>query len=443
MKHYTLISFVGTGAFKKDGGKEGYSEASYQFPNGTTYTTNIFLEALLKSGYRSIKKVILLGTRTSSWDVLLADIRSDSSSPDYGSLWSKIIDECESAGISDESAALLEEALSKKLCLPVAIKVHTPVIDAETIPEIFPIYNTLVSELAPETDILLDITHSFRSLPILVYQALQFGLTGLPPRNVELIYGEIRNNGLSPARDLSQYWQLSQITEAKNLFARRLDGKRLAQLLHDEWPQGEELISRFSTIVECNLALDIPKWLKDANRDLGRPLKGTEPEWVLEIRKIVQSEIVEKISPAKGNRSLKTSEVLRSFSALLEQHGLFIQAIITLQVALETRTIEAFGSPDDIGDYSAWHDIDGPNYQKNYQQKREALNVVHPLRDIESIRNAIAHGGYKKRWGSKASKGLSFTAQEIRDALKKSKEAVQIFFDNVRPKDSVVEGQVP
>jgi CRISPR-associated Csx2 family protein len=422
MSNYTLISFIGTGQYNKDGEHEGYTMAKYQFPQGNIYETRLFLEALLQAAYKPVKKIILIGTRTSNWDVLLADMRSNSSGKpaDYTDLWGRLFEECESkpaAGITEESHRLLEKALTEKTGVPVVITYHTPEIDAATIPEIFPVYSSLAKELAEDTDILLDITHGFRSMPLLVYQALQFGLAGDSRRKVELIYGEIRRNAVSPVRDLSEYWRLSEISAAKSLFFRKLDGTRLAAFLYDEWKDGEALITRFSDIVECNLSLDMPRWIKDTRRALSRPLKGTEPAWILELRDFLAEGIVKKID------SPWTSDILRAFSRLLEEHGLRIQAIITLQAALEARTIEYCGSVDAIGDYDAWQSI----YREQYLLKRRDLSQGRILDTLERVRNGIAHGGYKDK------RGKVFTSKEIGDALKNSKQAVHAYFEQVNP----------
>jgi CRISPR-associated Csx2 family protein len=420
--YYTLISFIGTGQYNKKGEHEGYKTTEYQFPNGKTYKTSLFLEALFLAEYKPIKKIILIGTRTSNWDALLADMQSNPGGKpaDHTDLWERLVEECESeaaAGITEESCRLLEKALTEKTGVPVVIKYHTPEIDAATIPEIFPVYSSLVKELAENTDILLDITHGFRSMPLLVYQALQFGLAGDSLRKVELIYGEIRRNAASPARDLSEYWRLSEISAAKNLFFRKFDGARLAPFLHDAWGEGENLINRFSAIVECNLSLDMPRWIQDAKRALSRPLKGTEPDWILELRNFLKEEVIKKVE-----RPLN-SDMLRAFSRLLEEQGLRIQAIITLQAALEARTVEYYGSAGEIGDYDAWQE----KYRSEYLSKRRELSQGRTLGTLEWVRNSIAHGGYKDN------QGKAFTSQEIGNALKNSKNAVHEYFEQVNP----------
>ena len=257
-----------------------------------------------------------------------------------------------------------------------------------------------------------------------MYQALQFGLAGLPRCKVELIYGEFipEKKNYSNARDLSQYWFLSTLTEAKNLFIRRLDGKPLAELLKPEWEEGSALIAQFSDLVECNFALDIPQWITDTKRSLARSVKGTEPEWILEIRYLLQNQIIKKIDYKY------TSDILRSYARLLEYHGLIVQAIITLQAALETRTIEAFGPADDIGNYDLWQST----YKNHYLAQKDRLAITGVLFQIERMRNKIAHGGYQDK---DKERYIKSRAKEIQRILKETRQAIHQYFTEVKPKE--------
>lgn len=86
------------------------------------------------------------------------------------------------------------------------LKVHTQNIDFDTSEEVFACYKSLVPEIADDSDILFDITHGFRSMPILMYQTLQFVFSNNQSRKVELVYGEyIQSVDISYVRDLSKY----------------------------------------------------------------------------------------------------------------------------------------------------------------------------------------------------------------------------------------------
>ena len=178
---YTLISFVGTG-IKKDG---EYQSTRYVFPDKKEFETKKFAEALLELEYRNFSKVIFLGTTTSAWE-MFAEGNDD--------LCMKLMEARSDKSFSEELKKELENYLSEKLHIPVVIKYHTDRIDEDTSLEIFNLYSSIVPEITDE-NILVDITHSFRSMPIMLYQAMQFSVSQNEKiKNVELVYGEYRAN---------------------------------------------------------------------------------------------------------------------------------------------------------------------------------------------------------------------------------------------------------
>jgi CRISPR-associated Csx2 family protein len=405
---------------------DGYQKTTYRFVDSqgkeSDYTGNVFLEVLLEAKYRPIAKIILLGTTTSSWDALLADIQIEKGVPtDNTELWTQVLDACRGSGITDVLERELEMILSQKLGVPVIIKTHEPKIDEDTIPDIFPVYNSLIGDIEKNTDILLDITHGFRSMPLFVYQALQFSIAGQSESTVELVYGEyIREHHISFVRNLSLYWHLSTITEAKNLFETVFDGTLLSQKIERYWGKGAKAILRLSEIVECNFSLQIDEFLRQLKNALKEKMQN-EPAWVSDVRNFLD-DIHNRLSDTS------VSKILRKYSKLLEEKGLITQAVIALQVALETAVAEKYAGADYIGDYE-WiqNDIYGGKLRiKNIRDTIKARNRADfdALLALENMRNKIAHGGSLDR------KSNSYpSAASIPAILKKGNRAADIFFE--------------
>ena len=122
---YTLISSVGTGMYK-----EGYRKTVYCFPAGEKIETHIFLDALLKNKYRDISKIILVGTVTSGWDMLI-DVEDG--------LWERVCEAKENNAIDQIIISEIESYLSNKFNIPTVIKCHTDRIENETSEDIFKI----------------------------------------------------------------------------------------------------------------------------------------------------------------------------------------------------------------------------------------------------------------------------------------------------------------
>ncbi len=377
---YTLISFVGTG-IKKDG---EYQSTRYVFPDKKEFETKKFAEALLELKYRDFSKVIFVGTTTSAWE-MFAEGDDD--------LCMKLMEARTNRNFSDELKTELENCISEKLQIPVVIKYHTDKIDEDTSLEIFNLYSSIVPEITDE-NILVDITHSFRSMPILLYQAMRFSvLQNEKIKNVELVYGEYTSDEkCSYVRNLSSYWKYSQITNAVSIFEEKLDGFALADLIEKDWESGSKAIKRFSEIVQTNFCLQIV----EVSRQLKNSLKKYPENAPAYLGKVKSS--VEKICKLIDSENKKLSLALYEFSNFLYEHKLNIQAVICLQVAVETAICEKFESENQIGDYGWWQDNGKKHLQKI--KNKNFKNISEPLGNLEGFRNQVAHGGARNKDGN-------------------------------------------
>ena len=374
---YTLISSVGTGMYK-----EGYRKTVYCFPSGEKIETHIFLNALLKNKYRDISKIILVGTVTSGWDMLISV---------DDELWIQVCEAKENNAIDQSIISEIESYLSNKFNIPTVIKYHTDKIVNGTSEEIFNLYSSIIPEITDE-NILFDITHGFRSMPILLYQALQFSISQNPKiKNVELVYGEyIESKKESYVRDLSNYWRYSQISDALNVFKTKLDGYKLAELIENDWLEGSKVIKRLSDIVQTNFSLQIIEVSKQINNSL-KKYPPNAPNWLEDVKLFLE----EILNCVTSNFMYKS---LRKYAEFLFERKLNVQAIITLQVAVETYIAEKNGCRDKIGDYDWWQSEGRALLNKI--KKNDWKNIGNPLTNLEGFRNQIAHGGGTNRDGN-------------------------------------------
>jgi hypothetical protein len=167
------------------------------------------------------------------------------------------------------------------------------------------------------------------------------------------------------------------------MFEEKLDGKILAKKVAPYWEAGGKSLDCLSEVVECNFAFKIPDVLRQIKNAL-QSFPEEAPDWV----KDVCGEL------AKIHKRLQSDSVakcLREYSTLLEEKKLITQAVITLQMAIETAITEKYASTDFIGDYDWWQEY-GDDFYKN---ERRALSREDSdaLKEIEHLRNAIAHGG--------------------------------------------------
>jgi len=421
MEGYTLISSIGTGMYKKEG---GYRDTVYQFPNGKKWPTKIFLKAILEAEYyRPIKKVILAGTTSSSWDVLIP--------PDADAgFWSKILDECERNVFSDASKKELESKLSEwNNNIKFEIVLHTNEFTLENVENVFNKYLEIPGLLEPETNILFDITHGFRSMPLLIFQSLQLNARDIYGRKIELVYGEyIEEEKISHVRDLSEYWDYYEISSAIKLFEESFDGKQLADKISGHWESGAKFLKRFSEIVECNFSLQLPEALKQLKNALAGYNETGKPQWVNDVRNKLAG-IFKELHQEAGEK-YPVSKTVWEYSKLLRKKNLVTQAVIALQVVPETAVAEKY-DPSKIGDFSwfnGYYDekkskkIEGTGDAKLKEIRKRNQKLSCSLGQIERLRNQIAHGG------GKDSKGNYPHQANIPGILKPIDDMIEIFF---------------
>lgn len=421
---YTLIASIGTGMYDRSKNDDtGYRKTRYRFSNGVEIASRLFLLPILQSGLWDISEVILIGTRTSSWDALLAqDCNKDDEHED---LWIRLFSECEAAesgGVSDESLEHLRKLLQEKHGIKFILRVHGSEIDKISLPDIFPIYKELPRLMSPQNKILLDITHGFRSMPMFLYQSLRFVSTINRVENVEIIYGEyIVENEVSVVRDLSLFWELSEASEAFEVFRNSLSGEALAAMINSWWPQGANWMKGFTSLVKTNYVLQI----RESIRQLGNALNTIQPDTLMMWRSEVVSEC--RSIYARFDHCTCISAMVLELSKLLEERGLLTQTVISLQIAVETRIIESLYDRNKMGDYEYWSAPGGPKEYKNQFQYDQKLPA---LRELEHERNRIAHGGGNDVWKSQPKPDGIITKKN----LERYRSAVDILFEKCKVK---------
>jgi len=391
--------------YKKEG---GYRETTYKFPDtGRENTTTLFLNAIFEEEYRPIKQVILVGTRTSSWDMFIADPNNNED------LFLKIHEDCRNKekGIDADSIIVLEKKLSEwHNNIPFKIIVHTNEINQENVEKIFSAYGEIPKLLASDTGILFDISHGFRSMPLLVFQSLQLNASKIFGRRVELIYGEyIEDEKISYVRDLSKYWEYYEIGSAIKLFEEKLDGKILAEKIMPFWESGAKFLIRLSEIVECNFSLQIPEALKQLKNAIVAYTESGNQQWVTDVKDMLVK-IYNDLSVEKGEE-YPVARTIWKYSNILREKKLITQAVIALHVVVETIIAEKFApdQPEKIGDYrwfNGYYDeqkkrkIEGVGEKKLRQicKKNKQLGIT--ISKLEGFRNRIAHGGGKDKKGN-------------------------------------------
>ena len=384
---YTLISMIGTG--KAPGNPNGYVETDYDFGNGKHFTTRLFMQAVLQSR-KDIDQIILLGTDTSSWESLV-DVNDGNKETE--NLWYSLAEKTE--GKDKDILGKLSEYLTKRFNREVIIDFHTHKIDDSTSEELFNCYTGITKRVKSNNNILFDITHGFRSMPILLYQSLQYSLSKACNRDVEIIYGELdqsKNDKDKPiqygyARSLSSYWKYSEFSNALDVFESKLDGFRLAELIEKDWKLGSVAIRRFSEIVQTNFALHIFEIATQMKTAISA-YPNNASKWHSRV-KILFEEVVSFVDANNKAQSLY------KYSSFLYEKHLIVQAIITLQISIEAAITKHLNIEYKLGDYK-WWDKEG---RFELYKLKDSNKFGQDLDKLNDFRNQVAHGGGKDKNG--------------------------------------------
>jgi CRISPR-associated Csx2 family protein len=205
----TLLTFVGRTAANRD-----YRFARYRFDDGIEVESKLFAAAALswlrRTG-RAPDRLLVVGTPTSGWDVLmelverLAPVMSDDALA-----WAVPVSETLASG-PVETAMLREFESRFSSALGLRVELVLSLNDGDSV------FAVLDAALTPDERVILDITHSFRTMPVhaLVALGAMRWLKGV--ELVDILYGSLDEkgaDGASAARSLGATARLAHATPA-------------------------------------------------------------------------------------------------------------------------------------------------------------------------------------------------------------------------------------
>lgn len=383
----TLITFVGLG--KPDGG--GYIKTTYDFGDNKHIKSSCFAEAVRQSGKFSFDEVLFIGTATSSWSSLLESLE------EQVNFWEELYSrEIEKQPLTDDLKKELQQILQNVWQKPVRLAINPKELTAENCEEILNLY---IGEIFDSgKDILLDVTHSFRWMPLLLSSALQFRNACAGPEgdkgSLEIVYGELGGT-LSPVRYLDVWVKSRKTSDAIALFFQKFEAEPLAAALGPYWESGAKAVKRIGLYLQGNLFLPLLFDLGKENYPASSVLQQlknvchdfdgqNQPEWIKKTR--------DKLWDLYKNLTVGNPvERLIALSELLADRKLYGQAILLVCLAAEQSLLLAFEQNKHPG-YEGLNKILDQFVKYADDDFRKLF-----LRDIKQLRNLIAHGGMSKK----------------------------------------------
>lgn len=256
-----LISFIGVGRLVK--GKEAnreYEKAKYCF-NGKEYETS-FVTAALKE-FLDIDKLFLFGTMKSMWEEVYRYFGQGKQDFDENYFW-ELAKECSEATHQHKLQPNLFSNLSDVLGKDSkATPIHYGITDDE-IKKNFKIFeDTLGDENLDDGDeVYLDITHSFRSLPIFATTAINLikDVSGKKIHLKGIYYGmlDITNElGYVPIVDLSYITELQDWIKGAYAFEVAGNANLLVELLKQNNYNESQKLDEFAKMLSLNFVHEV------------------------------------------------------------------------------------------------------------------------------------------------------------------------------------------
>ena len=232
-----LISFLGTGASvgEENGIVKKYSLAKYRFGGGKEYETSFIAEALKK--HYQIERMILIGTPKSMWEEAYHAF-ADKPDPD---IYCKIGEYCRKA---DHTTSVenrdfphkseLDNALGGKVVL-----VHYGLGEEEIDYNSKLVLSNIEAELNEGDDLYVDVTHSFRSLPLILMNSLIF-LSNVSKKHISIkavSYGMLEASkelGYAPVVDLLPILRLNDWISGAAEFLGSGNSYKIADLIEKD-----------------------------------------------------------------------------------------------------------------------------------------------------------------------------------------------------------------
>ena len=256
-----LISFIGTGPLVNKGtlGEEKsareYRRASYHLGEENLGEYSFMAAALYET--QNIDKVILIGTAHCMWEEVYRYFQEKNGGVVDEDVYCEIAEHCEAATSKSElyipHAKEIEAAIGKDAHLAL-IRYG---VNEEEINENINIILQLNQLLSTGDELIVDVTHSFRSLPITIMNLLLY-LRNVSSKNIKIshiYYGMIemsKEYGYAPIVDLKKILKLNDWIVGAMAFKQYGNAYQIAGLIQQEDTDVTNRLKHFSDVMNLN-----------------------------------------------------------------------------------------------------------------------------------------------------------------------------------------------
>lgn len=256
MAQKVLISFLGTGPLESKENRT-YKTANYHLGfEGKDLGNYPFVSAALKK-YYEIDKVLLVGTVHSMWEEVYRWFSLDRNSPVDDDTYLEIASECEKSNHASPLSIPHQEAIEAALGKDSKVILIKYGITEEEIKENINIILGLQQYLNNGDELVVDITHSFRSLPMFMMNLLVY-LQNVSSKNITISnihYGMlevVRELGYTPILDLRAMMNVNDWITGAYAFKMFGNTYKISELLETEDKSVAPILRDFSDAMNLN-----------------------------------------------------------------------------------------------------------------------------------------------------------------------------------------------
>lgn len=255
MARKVLISFLGTGSLDPQDPNRTYKTANYHLGD-TDLGKYPFVSAAMKKHY-SIDKVLLVGTVHSMWEEVYRWYSLDKQMTIDDDVYLEIAETCEK---SDHTSPLLiphKEAIEEALGKGSKVILIKYGINEEEIKENINIVLGLQQYLDEGDELIVDVTHSFRSLPLFMMNLIVY-LQNVSSKHIKIShihYGMleiIREIGYAPIIDLRSMLDVNDWITGAYAFSMFGNTYKISSLLEGENKSVAPILRNFSDAMNLN-----------------------------------------------------------------------------------------------------------------------------------------------------------------------------------------------
>ena len=386
-----LISFLGTGRRRKDSqGQEHslrrYEDAKYRLDD-VVYNGPFVSSAICE--HYDIDRVIMIGTPHSMWEEVYRWFSGHKSIPMDEEKYFEIAEYCDNANASSELSIPHRDTIEKILGANSKIVLIRYGLTEEEQDENTKLILEIEKALNTGDEIILDISHSFRSLPLMIMSLFMY-IQEVSRKQVAIShihYGMFEakdSDGVAPIVEMNQVLKINQTISGAYSFKEYGNAYRLADIVNEYDSSLAAKLRSFSNVLNFNHLSAMRNEVKNlsAVTSFGSDMSS----------KIIEQVVKEFISKLRGCKS--NAEFQYRLAVWQYEHKNYSSSLISLVEAIVTYVCENNG-----GD---WLSKDGRDMAKDKLQKGlVSKKLKESYIKLRKMRNSIAHSSESYNTASK------------------------------------------